>query len=208
MKVLILIILISFCISAKGQELYKSKIVIQAISSVSGAEFFVSILKSSNKIKIVYKIKDSISSKADSDMNLAKYRKIILQVSDLSSNHDTVLTYLKKIDSVNHLYTFYSLDSLEFGKKEKKEYNKLLNEVFNSSTEALENAIGNKHRVVLDGISVSFNLSKNGAGRMIYTHSPNLTSHPLLICLLKQTMDLYRGIKKNDFLNYKKTNGY
>ncbi len=98
--------------------------------------------------------------------------------------------------------TVYSL-----GEK-KKDFDNLLNIIFSSSNDLLENKLANQNRLMLDGTQVKFILTDNDKSRTIYAYSPCKTSHPLLTTLIRETMNIYRQTKNNNFLNTQRTSGY
>ena len=185
-----------------------SSINIRATTSVAGKEFFVDIFRDKDKIKVLYKIKESVSNKHDADTTLMNYRKFLLSNKNLTPQNNTVSFYLEKMDSINQMYTTYQVDSLEFNRTENKEFDKLLNSILSSSSEILENQSANKSYLILDGTIMRFKLTDHKNSRIVYAYSPNSTTYPLLTNLVKQSMDLYRHIKNNDFLSVEKTSGH
>ena len=192
----------------KGQESTTSIITIRATTSVSGQAFSVDIFRNEDNIKVLYKTKESLSDKIETDSNLTKHRKALMSVKNLTPQNDTVSFYLEQIDSINQVYTKYGVDSLQFNKTENKEFDSLLNAILSSSSEILENKSVSKNNVVLDGTLIRFKITNDQTSRVIYAYSPSSTTYPLLNKLITQTLDLYRQTKNNDFLSIRKTGGY
>lgn len=185
-------------------------IIINATTSVSDSEFIVNIHKSPNDIKIVYILRDSVD---DISLEQNKYHTVYKDTlfklfNDLSANRNTFTLYASKLDSLTKLYSYYRKDSILLDVKTNISYNNLLNKIVRSTREELENKVGNKNRVTLDGTSFRFNVITSNQDKFIYANSPRETSHPLLYQLISETLNIYRQTKNNMFLDKRITNGY
>ena len=205
MKNIILFLIFSLLtFFSEGQETTSSGINIRATTSVAGKEFFVDIFRNKDKIKVLYKIKEMTSNKRDADTTLMNYKKVLLSNKNLTLQNNTVSFYLEKMDSINQMYTTCWVDSLAFNRTEHKDFDNLLNSILSSSSEVLENKSANKSHLILDGTVMRFKLTDNNNSRIVYAYSPNSATYPLLTNLVKQSMELYRQIKNNDFLSVEK----
>src|SRR5438552_8899701 len=102
MKNIILFLTFSFLSHfSKGQKATAATINIRATTSVAGQEFFIDIFRNQEKIKVLYKIKESMSDKIESDTTLRNYRAILMSLKNLTPKNDTVSFYLDRIDSIN-----------------------------------------------------------------------------------------------------------
>ncbi len=120
MKIILSLTFLFFCSFLKGQKINSSKIIIQAATSVSEEEFFVDIFRNQDEIKVLYKIKDSVSSKLSYDTNFINYSKILTSIINLNPANDSLAIYLPQLDSIYNLYTIFSRDSLQFRREKKR----------------------------------------------------------------------------------------
>ena len=184
-----------------GQSVIERQIEIFASTAVSGTEFQIEIVIDQDSTKLKFRIRDSISIKLDNDSNYNAIRNYLLSLKTLDINNDTVLVHLNTLKSIAEKYTFYSADSITIQNLANGDYLNLINEVFLSTTDSLENKILNKNRITLDGTSLTFTFIDKDIKRKIYARSPSKESHPLLYKLVTSSTSLYRLVKKNDFLN-------
>ena len=192
-----------------GQSSVFSRIVIKATTSVVDREYFVDICLNIDSLKVIYKQKDSISSFVVNDPAVVDSRKFIIKLLERSSaKTDTLIKAVNKLDSLYHLYTFYSVDSIQVPNAMAKDFVDLVRRVFSTSYKELEDEAGNKNRAVFDGTRMTYTLIDRNSIRKVHAHSPTLKSHPLLASLIIQSLNLYRERKKNDFLNKRSTSGY
>lgn len=200
-KSLLSILLIFVQLSIFGQTGSNSQIYITGmVSGISESKHFINIITSNDSTKIILRIPDSTSSQLYNDSNLNKYRDIALSVKYFSLENDTVKKCISKIDSIYSHYTYYSVDSIVQPNSKINPLQLLIQQVFNSSNEILENKDYNKNRVVLDGTFIRFELIKDDMARNVYARSPTLKSHPLLYELVTQTLHIYKQATQNNIL--------
>jgi len=211
MKTYLLSIALLFIISADlhSQKLEGKSVRLQAITSVAMQEYFIETNCFENGIKIKFKFKDSIlMNKLRTDSTYRILSKSLIETKYYRKN-DTIMNLYKRVDSAIKVNTVYSIDSIKINYNENPEYEKLLAILLNSSQAELENKGNNKNRFVLDGTTMDFEFFQNDSIKFTaYAHSPNKTSHPLLYEYINSTMNIYRGLKKNNFLTKKITSGY
>lgn len=187
-----------------GQSIKEKQIEIVAFASIDGTEFFIKITPGTDHTKISFKIRDSISVYLKNDKVYNTHRDYLLSLNNIDLKNDTVINYLSILKSVTEKYTFYSEDSIDFVNTDHKGYLHLIDEVFNTATDRLEN----KNRLVLDGINLTFTLNDTNSTRKVNAHSPTAESHPLLYELVTGATGIYRLAKKNDFLDKRRLFGY
>ena len=185
-------------------------IAIQAKSSATNSAFTIAIDKADDRIKIVYTLKDSVSQ--EELYKDERYKALLLKADTLFSQQERDKAELLKVtdalDALTKQYTHYRKDSLVFNSRKNAAYTKLLNEVYLSTPEELENKEANRRRIVLDGTMFQFILTSNAGSRVVYAHSPSSDSHPLLSRLIDTTLEVYRQKTGNTFLDKEKTAGY
>ena len=184
--------------------------IIIGTTSVSGDRFLINIYKNKNDLKIVYSIRDSVD---DSSLELNQYYQaykdtLLRLFNNLNENRKDFKLYADKMDSLREQYSYYSKDSIILKPEKNIAYSNLLQEIFVTSTEKLENKEGNKNRFSLDGTIFKFHLLSSAENRIIYAHSLREKSHPLLYQLLSETLNVYRQTKNNQFLDKRRTSGY
>lgn len=208
-RISLLILATTFVLPLLAQLPKSQTIYIGAESQVNGVAFSMGITDKGKRIKVVYKVRDSISVKEEQDTVLAAYRKLGMSITHVSPQNDTLIALLQKIDSVMQYYTHYSIDSIIVRKNKHKAYASLVQSVLNTPTDNLLQTDKNRNRIVLDGTWFSFLLQCNGCIKKVYAHSPNEESHPLLYALVKNTLGLYRQKRPLSLLlQLNRTNGY
>lgn len=182
---------------------------IKAEQHVSGQAFDIGINDMGKQIKLLYKVKDSISILAENDPALTAYRKKAMALTHFSPQNDTLIDLLQKIDSVRQQFIYYSIDSIMIHKKDNLSYTKLLATLLHTSTDSLAQKAQNGNRIVLDGTSFTFLLQQNGRTEKVTVRSPTATSHPMLHDILKNTFALYRErCPESRLLQQSRTGGY
>lgn len=204
-KIFVVVTLLFYQLTIFAQPSNNSRILLRATTSVAGGEYFIDILSNDDSTKVIFKLKKGMKqSEFEADTNTIRIRQILKSVKNVVPYNDTIKIFSLKLDSIFIAYTNYDYDSLTISNSKYEYYDKLIQEVLNSPTEILEN----RNHVVLDGITMSFQLTKKDITRTIYARSPKLASNPVLYNLITETTDLYRRSKKNDFLNKNRTSGY
>jgi hypothetical protein len=206
-KLLLFLFFATNC-SISGQSIKERSIEIFASASIDGTKYQIKITTGIDSIKIRYKIRDSTSTSLDSDKEFNAHRNYLLSLKNIDFHNDTVVNKLNILESIAEKYTFYSKDSIEVSNSDNESYLNLINEVFDSPTDSLNNKIQNKNRIVFDGIQMTFILREKGNQREVHAHSPTAKSHPLLYELIDSSINIYREAKKNDFLNKSRLFGY
>lgn len=181
---------------------------IDARGSGSMSRFVVNIERSPDLVKIVYAVRDSLSNeglKENKDYTTLLHQFV---AANDANERDTALiqSIMHQFDSIE--IASYSKDSLAFKPSKSAHYTKLINKIYSATTEQLENIEANRKRIVLDGTLFKIKIQSSSGSRIIYAHSPEEMSHPLLAELITETLDLYRGKNQNAFLDKRKTNGY
>jgi hypothetical protein len=205
-KVYILASLLFSISNTFSQERFNSKVYISATTQVTGQEFYIDILQTATKTKVLFKLKRYFNEvKFNDDKNVVSYRQILHSLKSLDPSNDTLTTYLNKLDSISKVYTTYDKDSIIISNCDNIDYIKLIKEIVEGSILQLQD---DKNRIVLDGTTVKCEWFNKGQKQIIYSRSPSSTSNPYLNKLIVVSMDLYRNHKRNDFLNKEKTSGY
>lgn len=208
MKTILILIFVLIIRPLLGQEPYSSSIYIRATNSVKNSEFKVYIYEREECFKVVYKIRDSISYRAELDSTLSKYRALIFSNKYQNVSNDTSTTLLMQVDSIIQAYSIYSQDSILIERKKNMNFDSLISTIMSSKSGDLVNDSFNKNRLMFDGTIIKFELRDNQQYRIVYAHSPTVKSHPLLGRLIIEIMNIYRMEKHNGFLNTIQTNGY
>jgi hypothetical protein len=191
-----------------GQSIKERQIEVYASAAINGTEYFIKINTNALTTKVEFKISDSISSKLENDKEFNSLRDSFLLLNYIDFRSDTVLNYMDKMKSIIKKHTFYSEDSIEIANSQYQYYIKCINALFNTPTDSLDNQIRNKNRIVLDGINMTFTLSDDCLKREIFTRTPSVNSHPLLYKFLTTSLNIFRDIRKKDFLNKRRLFGY
>ena len=179
---------------------------IRARSSAYSSRFNINIQRSSDQIKIVYAVRDSLSDERLKDnKDYATLSKQFLTANE-ERDKDLMHSILYQLDSIE--ITSYTKDSIVFKPSANRHYTNLINEINTASTEQLENKEANKKRIVVDGTLFRIKIQSASGSRIIYANSPRENSHPLLTKFINKTMDIYRDEKQNTFLDKRKTSGY
>jgi hypothetical protein len=182
---------------------------IKAETQVNGQAFDIGISDMGKQIKLVYRVRDSISVLAENDPVLEAYRKKAMSLTHFSPQNDTVMELLQKIVAVRQRYSYYSMDSMTIQKKDNPDYVKLFATVLDTPIDSLEQRANNRNRIVLDGTGFDIAIRQNGLVKKVYAHSPTEASHPLIYDLLKNTFALYRtGHPQSALLQRGYTSGY
>ena len=180
------------------------QIEIFASASIDGTEFIIKIIPGTESTKMTFKIRDSISVNLNNDKAYHTHRNYLLSLNSIDLKNDTVIKYLSIVKSITEQYTFYSEDSIEIENEAYKDYLHLINEVFNTATDRLEN----KNRFVMDGIFMSFTLTDKDSTRKVNAFYPTEESNKKLYELVTGSTSIYRLAKKNDFLDKRRLFGY
>lgn len=157
-------------------------------------------IKEENKMLFLeYKLIDSISSALNKDK---KYNRILRKIEKLSfkeENLKLIENHLYQLNIIKEKYIFYKSDSILVPISENEIFYNDFNNLFNTHVDILKNK--KKTRIVLDSQrSIQTILKSNDDIKIIPMMSPDEKSHPILISFLKNTLDLYREQKQNDFL--------
>jgi hypothetical protein len=202
--ILLLLLFIASIGAGYGQLNKERQIEIFASASIDGTEFFIKITPGPDSTKMTFKIRDSISVNLNNDKAYHTHRNYLLSLNSIDLKNDTVIKYLSIVKSITEQYTFYSEDSIEIVNAAHKGYLHLINEVFNSTTDRLEN----KNRFVMDGIFMSFTLTDKDSTRKVNAFYPTEESNKMLYELVTGSTSIYRLTKKNNFLDKRKLFGY
>jgi hypothetical protein len=208
-RIILLTLATNFVLPLFAQLPNGPTIYIMAESQVNGIAFSMCITDKGKRMKVVYKVRDSVSVKEEQDTVLAAYRKLGMSITNISLQNDTLKGLMQKIDSLMQFYTYYSMDSITIRKKRNRSYTALMKTILKAPIDTLLQGANNRNRIVLDGTRFTFVLQNNGYSRKVNAHSPTKTSHPLLYALVKHTLALYRQKRPLNFLlQPNRTNGY
>lgn len=158
-------------------------------------------IKEENKMLFLeYKLIDSISSALNKDK---KYNRILRKIKKLSfkpENSKLIENHVYQLNIITEKYIFHKTDTLLISLSENEiYYNDFIN-LFNTHVDILKNK--KKTRIVLDSNrSIQTILKSNDDIKIIPMMSPDEKSHPLLISFLKNSLNLYREQKQNNFLS-------
>jgi len=183
----------------------KREIKISGVTTVFRNSFYLNIKELDNKIKVSYKIRDSLSP------NL-RYDKDYIALNEKPNSYiyeETTGTlsekYLDSLVEIMNRHYFYTCDSLEFSKAKNKAYFKLINESIASSKKGLPL----KRRSVIDGTLINFIVAEEGKhNRRMQIESPDKEYMPLIADLITETFDLFRKGKNDKYLTQRRTSGY
>ena len=158
-------------------------------------------IKEENKMLFLqYKLIDSISSDLNKDK---KYNRILRKIEKLSfkaENLKLIENHLYQLNIIKEKYIFYKSDSILVPISENEIFYNDFNNLFNTHVDILKNK--KKTRIVLDSQrSIQTILKSNDDIKIIPMMSPDEKSHPLLISFLKNSLNLYREQKQNNFLS-------
>jgi len=158
-------------------------------------------IKEENKMLFLqYKLIDSISSDLNKDK---KYNRILRKIEKLSfkaENLKLIENHLYQLNVIKEKYIFYKSDSILVPISENEIFYNDFNNLFNTHVDILKNK--KKTRIVLDSQrSIQTILKSNDDIKIIPMMSPDEKSHPLLISFLKNSLNLYREQKQNNFLS-------
>ena len=159
----------------------------------------ITIKEEKKMLLLEYKLIDSISSALNKDK---KYNRILRKIEKLSfkpENSKLIENHVYQLNIITEKYIFHKTDTLLISLSENEiYYNDFIN-LFNTHVDILKNK--KKTRIVLDSNrSIQTILKFNNDINIISMISPTEKSHPILISFLKNTFDLYREQKQNDFL--------
>ena len=200
---IVFIILLSFCHGfLLAQHQNQQSIEFRKIIGFSKEAYSIALVKSKYVIKVSYQLVDSVSEELYKDNN---YREYMDKGDDFLKQEKTIDTqvlqgWADNLERIIKSYTIYKLnDSLIFNVKALPKLNRLFVQMLNTPTPIIENNVKGQLRIVLDGYKMRLSINNNGKRRTIYTRSPTLESHPLIIELLNEVLELYRKNKGHTF---------
>jgi hypothetical protein len=201
-----------FCLSFISSCIGVKPISIQAetISSSVHKYFSLNVIKSYDSIHVNYLIRDSISSKLDSNSFYEMTRLLALELySDEKNKRDSINILHNVLDSIENSYSYFTVDSLSMNINDFKEYAKLIKSVGSADRSELLNIDPRIVRIVADGTSVRFIIRKGRRLKKIIVQSPRKDSHPLLNDFLLRSFDLFReGNGAKPLSGYSRTIGW
>lgn len=167
--------------------------------------FIVVIKRDEENISLLYKLLKKIDYDAvDKDLKIIKIRKEIDSLASIRAM-DSLLTKLDTLELNYMKYRSFDSDSITIARCLFPEYDKMIDQLFSTSKQELENA---EDGIVLDGATFHFEFNNKGTIKEVYAHSINSKRYPQLAPFVKETMGLYRNVKNDIFLNRKRTAGY
>ncbi|WP_264549334.1 hypothetical protein [Flavobacterium sp. N2820] len=159
----------------------------------------ITIKEEKKMLLLEYKLIDSISSALNKDK---KYNRILRKIEKLSfkpENLKRIENYVYQLNIIKEKYFFYKSDRILVPISENEIFYNDFNNLFNTHVDILKNK--KKTRIVLDSNrNIETILKFNNDIKIIFMTSPDEKSHPILISFLKNTLNLYREQKQNNFL--------
>jgi len=198
LKFLVLTLLFPGILYAQG----KRAIRIYGVTTVTLSSFYLAVEQNNNKIKVSYKIPDSLSSKVKFDQDYIALNKEPHNYIIEESSGGVSQKYLDKLTKIFDRYYIYTTDSLQFSKSKNRGYSMLVDKIVN-----VEKQIDN--RVILDGTSIKVDIYDGKLiKKTIQVHSPDANSNPLIAQFITETFDLFRKGKQDKYLTVRRTSGY
>jgi hypothetical protein len=205
-KNITLLLIIFLNLYAFGQE---ESISFSAYNHQKDKGFLIKIFEKENDLLIEYKLADTVSDLLKKDRKYKRLiKKTILNPNPENIEYIDIMKYAMEMDKIRDKYTQYKTDTLFIDNENNQNYINLYSEVTSSSKKVLENSIEGKFRIVLDGYSITFDITTETRTDRILLQSPNKESHPILYNFIKETFNIYREEKKNDFLDKEYTFGF
>ena len=159
----------------------------------------ITIKEEKKMLLLEYKLIDSISSALNKDK---KYNRILRKIEKLSFKPEKlkrIENYVYQLNIIKEKYIFYKSDRILVPISENEIFYNDFNNLFNTHVDILKNK--KKTRIVLDSNrNIETILKFNNDIKIIFMTSPDEKSHPILISFLKNTLNLYREQKQNNFL--------
>ena len=159
----------------------------------------ITIKEEKKMLLLEYKLIDSISSALNKDK---KYNRILRKIEKLSfkpENLKRIENYVYQLNIIKEKYFFYKSDRILVPISGNEIFYNDFNNLFNTHVAILKNK--KKTRIVLDSNrNIETILKFNNDIKIIFMTSPDEKSHPILISFLKNTLNLYREQKQNNFL--------
>jgi hypothetical protein len=204
-RLIIILYTLGTFIPSFGQNLENSEINIRVENHTYYKQFFVNVKRDSSIFFLEYKIRQS-DNNAEREKNptTIRLREDFLKIKNVSPTNDSLIKVLDGLDSIYLAFTTFRSDSLILSRKSFPEFDTLMDKLFFTPTDSLQNS----GHIYLDGTSFVFRLTNKGGTRKVYANSINKNNHLQLAEFMAVTMELYRNIKKNDFLDRKSTAGY
>jgi len=159
----------------------------------------IRIKEEKKTLSVEYKLIDSISSAIKKDKRHKRTLRKIENLSTKPENLNLLENYVYELYVIREKYSINKSDSILVSISENEIFYNDFNNLFNTHVDILKNK--KKTRIVLDSNrSIQTILKFNNDINIISMISPTEKSHPILISFLKNTFDLYREQKQNDFL--------
>ena len=191
--------------SSNAQNLENTAINIRIENGTYRRQFFVDIHRDTSSIFIKYKIRVSEDrEKMQNDPVMIKVRKNLAKIKKPSPQNQRYVKLLYELDSIHIALTTFRVDSLLLSGKLFPEYDKMIDSLFATPTDSLQNS----GHIYLDGTSFIFKLTNGRNTRKVYANSINKDNHPQLAAFMVETMALYRRLKNDIFLDRYSTAGY
>ena len=196
-KLFFSVLLFPFILFAQG----KRAIRIYGVTAESLSSFYLEIEQDKNKVKVSYKIPDSLSSKMRYDPDYISLNKEPRSYSIEESSGIFSQQYTDRLINILKRHYIYTTDSLLFSKSENRGYAKMIDKVINVEKQKDE-------RSIIDGTSIRLDISHGKLIKTIQVHSPDAGSNPLIAQFITETFDLFRKGKNDNYLTLKRTSAY
>ncbi|MBP6432097.1 MAG: hypothetical protein KA319_10040 [Ferruginibacter sp.] len=157
------------------------------------------VYHSKKSIKIIYKIKDSVSYRNREDSVIDKqWGRIIndsLLMADKKRLKDTVDLYM---DLIENMYTYFSTDSLILDTKKYKKYNTQIKNIFNNY---IDTVIQKDATIFLYSPRYEITVNYKNKYNSFFLEAPSAKRYSELYSFIMETFKVYKQLKKNTFLN-------
>jgi hypothetical protein len=191
-----------------AQKRVSDTIVIEARVSMSDNDFWVYIYRSTTRIKVQVKMRDSINRQFEADSQLQLCRRFTDTLQDMRYDSSRVWQCVRLYNKLEIDYSYFTNVSLRVKRKKVSSFDSLLTAVFAAPKDSLAHPASSKNIITLDGAIVSFSLTQNGTTRTVSALSPRSDNYPLLGTMVSEAMNMIRK-KHNSLLPRKRfTGGY
>lgn len=98
---------------------------------------------------------------------------------------------MKRLEKIEEKYTYYRKDSIFLSNKQKRKYQRLLNEINSTSENNLRIDLKNEFTITIDGTAYTFNLSIKNVKKSVGIYGLTKKEYPLLFNFLIFTKKIF-----------------
>ncbi|MXV52616.1 hypothetical protein GS399_16705 [Pedobacter sp. HMF7647] len=162
---------------------------------------WIDIDRKDNDVHIVYYFFSKEQyKKMWADSSYQKFSRAFKEVHKADNyNKQIGAETMRRLELIKKSYA--DKDSVQIDLDKYPDYKLLLQQLSTATREDLEQTNRNKNSSVLDGTHIKAVISRNDEIVIANADSPTPNTHPLFYQLLRQTYDVYRGLKHGDFLS-------